>query len=448
MSDDNNNTNNSGGRSLGGGPASEPLPESWVRPAAAPRVGRVGAWGSSASGSAGRGGGAGSGVGGARIGTLRDIAPVPSAHRGHGHGHGHGRGGGQAGVGASGARHSEEDDDDDDEDESGDGDEDGDGDDDKPLEERERWFAGGERSGLSVENPDAPRNRRARERNEPGGEIVRDLLRRAAEAGAATPLAARGSGPFSGGGHTLGSDEVPSTYVPDPNDPNASANPNVIDPNAPPVRRHLTFWRDGFTVEDGPLMQYDNAEHAELLSALHSGAAPPALLGVLPGQRVEVVVAKRTGEAYVPPQDAWGAGGVRLGAVVPGEGSASSSSAAASASTSMPGAFSGAENVEMEGIQGGAAGGSGVGVKTPTVDESEPVAQIQVRLANGGRFLARLNHTHTVADLRVLIDAYVSSSSPTSAYTLHTTFPTRTLEDGLGVGEGKLGGCVVLQRVG
>lgn len=90
-------------------------------------------------------------------------------------------------------------------------------------------------------------------------------------AGAATPLAARGSGPFSGGGHTLGSDDVPSTYVPDPNDPNASANPNVIDPNAPPVRRHLTFWRDGFTVEDGPLMQYDNAEHAELLSALHSG---------------------------------------------------------------------------------------------------------------------------------------------------------------------------------
>jgi hypothetical protein len=59
--------------------------------------------------------------------------------------------------------------------------------------------------------------------------------------------------------------------VPDPNDPNASANPNVIDPNAPPVRRHLTFWRDGFTVEDGPLMQYDNAEHAELLGALHSG---------------------------------------------------------------------------------------------------------------------------------------------------------------------------------
>jgi hypothetical protein len=47
----------------------------------------------------------------------------------------------------------------------------------------------------------------------------------------------------------------------------------------------------------------------------------------------------------------------------------------------MPGAFSGAENVEMEGIQGV----RGSEIKTPTVDESEPVAQIQVRLANGGR---------------------------------------------------------------
>jgi hypothetical protein len=97
---------------------------------------------------------------------------------------------------------------------------------------------------------------------------------------------------------------------------------------------------------------------------------------------VEVVVAKRTGETYVPPQDAWGAGGVRLGAVVPGEGDASSSAASTSTSTSMPGAFSGAENVEMEGIQGGVGGSE---VKTPTVDESEPVAQIQVRLADGGR---------------------------------------------------------------
>lgn len=118
MSDDSNNTT-AGGRSLGGG-ASEPLPASWLHPAERPRVGRIG-------------------------------------------------------VGASGGPHN---DDDDDEDEN---------------EERENWFAGGERryqrmtslsrfelircslfSGLSIENPD-------RQRAVPGGNMVRDLLRRAAQ---------------------------------------------------------------------------------------------------------------------------------------------------------------------------------------------------------------------------------------------------------------------------
>jgi UBX domain-containing protein 1 len=46
----------------------------------------------------------------------------------------------------------------------------------QPGDEGESWYAGGERSGISVENPD-----RDRTRNIPGGDIVRDLLRRAAE---------------------------------------------------------------------------------------------------------------------------------------------------------------------------------------------------------------------------------------------------------------------------
>lgn len=83
-------------------------------------------------------------------------------------------------------------------------------------------------SGISVQNPNSAR---------PGGRLVRDILRQAAEyavqrlhhffpiltktsvfrrGGVAPPPDARRAGPFSGGGHTLGSDEVESTYVPDP----------------------------------------------------------------------------------------------------------------------------------------------------------------------------------------------------------------------------------------
>ncbi|KAJ7258007.1 hypothetical protein C8J57DRAFT_992964, partial [Mycena rebaudengoi] len=100
---------------------------------------------------------------------------------------------------------------------------------DVPMEESERWFAGGERSGISVENPNSGRRM-------PGG-------RRAAEAGVPpAQLRPLPGAVFSGGGHTLGSDDVDSAYVRDP---------NAIDPTTAPTTRLLTFWRDGFTVEYG-----------------------------------------------------------------------------------------------------------------------------------------------------------------------------------------------------
>ncbi|KAJ7078449.1 hypothetical protein B0H15DRAFT_804859 [Mycena belliarum] len=348
------NDNPSAPRSLSAGPVNEPLPTAWVRPAA-PRVGRIGAWGASAGGSAHSTGGGG----GARIASLRDIASAPSP-----------------------ARHA----------------------------------------------PASGPSRRPNPRGGPGGSMVRDLLRRAAETGAApAPLApARGTA-FIGGGHTLGSDDIASTFIPDP---------RAADPDTAPATRRLTFWRDGFTVEDGPLMRYDDPAHAAVLEAIHSGLAPPALLNVRPGQPVEVVVAKRTTEDFVPPRDAWGAGGVRLGAPVPGL-SGAGPSASTSASTSASGSDSAAS-----------APYAPPAAMAPTVDESAPVAQVQVRLADGGRLLARLNTTHTVADLRAFIDANAAHPGPAPAYTLHTTFPTRTLEDAQSVGGAGLGGSVVVQRVG
>ena len=57
---------------------------------------------------------------------------------------------------------------------------------------------------------------------------MRDLLARALNAGPAEPELERPGGQrssaFSGAGYTLGSDEMESTYVPDPNEP---PNPGV-----------------------------------------------------------------------------------------------------------------------------------------------------------------------------------------------------------------------------
>ncbi|KAJ7186541.1 hypothetical protein C8R46DRAFT_980802, partial [Mycena filopes] len=274
-------------------------------------------------------------------------------HEGHGHGHDHAHGG---------------DDDDDDEEE----------DPDQP----QSFFAGGERSGISVENPNHGSRRRDRNMG-PSGGLVRQLLRRAAECASSSSGGGAGSIAFTGGGHTLGSDEIASTYIPDPTAPTGA------DAALIPQIRHLTFWRSGFSIEDGSLMRYDDPESAAILRAIEGGTAPVSVLGIEAGQRVEVVVAERTGEEWAPRTGGWGASGagVRLGAVVPGDMNAA---ATASSSSSVP-----------------AASSSAVAPVAVAVDESQPIAQIQVRLADGGRLLARLNHTHTVADLRALIDACV-----------------------------------------
>jgi len=35
--------------------------------------------------------------------------------------------------------------------------------------------------------------------------------------------------------------------------------------------RHLTFWRDGFQVEDGELMRYDDPAQAQVLAEINAG---------------------------------------------------------------------------------------------------------------------------------------------------------------------------------
>lgn len=68
---------------------------------------------------------------------------------------------------------------------------------------------------------------------------------------------------FFGPGHTLGSDEVPSSLIPDPNSPPETEQETAI--------RYLTFWKNGFSIEDGPLMEYDNPENQRILAAINSG---------------------------------------------------------------------------------------------------------------------------------------------------------------------------------
>lgn len=69
---------------------------------------------------------------------------------------------------------------------------------------------------------------------------------------------------FAGAGHTLGSEDVESQYIPDPNAPSAQ-------PEEASVVRRLTFWRNGFSLEDGPLLHYDDPANEETLRSIDQG---------------------------------------------------------------------------------------------------------------------------------------------------------------------------------
>ncbi|KAJ3488583.1 hypothetical protein NLI96_g2731 [Meripilus lineatus] len=263
--------------------------------------------------------------------------------------------------------------------------------------------------GLSIQNPD-------RRPPPPGGNLVRDLLRRAAESGPPTGPAPPRSTAFSGGGHTLGSDEVESTYVPDP---------NAQELDEVPAIRHLTFWRDGFSVEDGELMRYDDPANEQILNEINSGHAPPSILNVEPGRPVELRVVRRLQDDYVPaPASRRHDGGTfmgaghRLGSPVPATGASSSNT------SGMPGAFpSAAANSTSP------RGADRESLSTRfEVDQSLPTTSVQIRLADGTRMVCRMNLTHTVQDIRNFINASRPENNA-RGYTIGTTFPNRTLED-------------------
>lgn len=138
-------------------------------------------------------------------------------------------------------------------------------------------------------------------------------------------------------------------------------------------QRTLTFWRNGFSIEDGPLMSYDEPGNKEILEAIHIGRAPPSLFGVRYNQPLQVVVSHRKGEDYVAPPKVlkpFEGGGNRLGSSVPEVGSGSSTPA-------MPGGFGDAPAAAPTAPSGATS--------DFTVDESKPTTSIQLRLGDGTR---------------------------------------------------------------
>ncbi|KAJ9106332.1 hypothetical protein QFC21_001478 [Naganishia friedmannii] len=315
-----------------------------------------------------------------------------------------------------------------------------DDDSDDPLSDAKKkaeFYAGGGKSGLAIQNPDDET------KGTSGEDIVSQILARAREGGAAEgeddgSASGRGKGKsggssksvFSGAGMTLGSDEVPSVAVPDPsraqhaspqpgragagmsgllaqmfgggaggggmgmpgggNMPGAGGMPGFgqgeeeeeEDDDEPQVR-HLTFWKDGFSIEDGPLMKYDDPANKEILAAIKAGRAPLSILNVKFGQQVELRVAQRQTEAYQPPpkkpMTAFSGSGNRLGSPASELVSSSASAPAQQPSQGMPGSFGSSGQASAQAIVQS-------GFLRLEVDDSKPTTNVQVRLADGTKY--------------------------------------------------------------
>jgi UBX domain-containing protein 1 len=281
------------------------------------------------------------------------------------------------------------------------------------------FFAGGEKSGLAVQNPG----------NGNAQDQINTLLDRArrniGRPGGDDPQT---TSHFRGTGQTLGGDDTPSQIIPDPN---AS-----IPPRAERVSRILHLWDDGFSVDDGELYRFDDPANQETLQLINSGRAPLDVLNVQNGQEVDLQVHQHRGETYKAPKKKYkpfSGGGQRLGSPVP---SALSSSSAAPTAQSQADSSTSTTNA------------SSAQAPSPSVpvDESQPTLTLQIRLGDGTRLQSRFNASHTIGDVYDFVDA-ASPASRQREYALMTTFPSTELQNKAEVlgdkAEFKRGGVVV-----
>lgn len=182
----------------------------------------------------------------------------------------------------------------------------------------------------------------------------------------------------------------------------------------PPTEHTITFYKDGFTVDDGPLRGAGGSpEDRAFLDAVNQGRMPDELVEADGQAEGDVHLIDKSGEAYKPPP-------VTL-KPFQGEGRSMRDDAAGSSS--------------------GAAAAAPTDAQELTLDPSAPTTTLQVRLADGSRKVVKANHTHTVLQLRSHVATFLA---PGAVFTLKAGFPPKPLTDDAATlaGAGLLGDTV------
>ncbi|CAL0315806.1 unnamed protein product [Lupinus luteus] len=175
------------------------------------------------------------------------------------------------------------------------------------------------------------------------------------------------------------------------------------------ITHTITFWRNGFSVDDGPLRGLDDPQNAPFLESLRKSECPKELEPADQRTSVHVNLTRRD-ENYPEPAKPRHLPFRGVGRTL---GSSSSSGEAVS------------ETIQTTGVPLSAAPVPEVGL---VVDESQPVTSLQLRLSDGTRMVSRFNRHHTIRDVRAFIDA--SRPDGARSYQLQTMgFPPKQLTD-------------------
>ncbi|TYZ66274.1 hypothetical protein PybrP1_005426 [[Pythium] brassicae (nom. inval.)] len=156
----------------------------------------------------------------------------------------------------------------------------------------------------------------------------------------------------------------------------------------------ITFYRDGFTVDDGPYRARTDPANRPFLEAIERGVVPRELEGEDQTGPVDISLVDKRQEEYVAP------------------------SAPAYVAFSGSGQSMGAASYGAEAVIAGAAEAA----ERPVVDDKKPTTTLQLRLHDGTRLRETLNLDHTIRDLHAIIQL---NGAGAAAYTLLAGFPPR-----------------------
>ncbi|XP_078332397.1 NSFL1 cofactor p47-like [Crassostrea virginica] len=276
------------------------------------------------------------------------------------------------------------------------------------------FYAGGsEHSGQQVLGP--PRKK------ESGKKIVDNLFKSAREHGAeevgegSQPQPPAASRAFRGAGYKLGETE---------DDPVSVVQGKPLDSGKRQVDMVLKLWKNGFSIDDGPLRDFKDPANKEFLDSVSKGEVPQELLSR--GKEVNINMEDHRAEDYVQPKvtvKPFTGEGHMLGSPAPTVTRSASSGSSSSMNT---------EDAARQGVK---------------VNDSAPTTNLQVRLADGSRLAIKLNHTHKISDIR----KYITIARPeyaTATFVLMTTFPNKELTDeNQSLADAKLLNAVIVQRM-